>query len=101
MPAGLFFAVIFLYNGGARAECRSAILMEMQNGRVLYAQNADEELPVASTTKIMTALLAIERGNMRGKQFSIPFYPHHPALDHPGMTGWPPPGRSLAQRRRS
>ena len=61
--AGLFFAAVFLYNGAALASGRSAVLMEMETGRVLYAQNADEPLPMASTTKIMTALLAIERGD--------------------------------------
>ena len=58
--AGLFFAVVFLYNGCAKAEARSALLMEYGTGRVLYAQNAHEPLPMASTTKIMTALLALE-----------------------------------------
>lgn len=64
MLAGLFLALIFLYNsGGALAEgARSAILMEAETGRVLYAYNAHEALPMASTTKVMTALLALERG---------------------------------------
>ena len=64
--AGLFFAALLLYNGHARAEtaARSAILIEMETGRVLYAQNAREPLPMASTTKIMTALLAIEKGDL-------------------------------------
>lgn len=65
--AGLFFAAVFLYNGSAMAAARSAVLMEMDTGRVLYAQNADEALPMASTTKIMTALLAIERGDPEDK----------------------------------
>ncbi|HCG68679.1 MAG TPA: D-alanyl-D-alanine carboxypeptidase [Clostridiales bacterium] len=46
-------------------DCVSAILMEAQTGRVLYEKNADEPLPPASVTKIMTLLLvmeAIERG---------------------------------------
>lgn len=38
----------------------SAILMEASSGRVLYAQNADEKMLIASTTKIMTALVALE-----------------------------------------
>ena len=39
---------------------RGAILMERESGRVLMAQNADERRPMASTTKVMTALLALE-----------------------------------------
>ena len=65
MLAGLFIAVILLYNGSALAEgARSAILIEMETGRVLYEQNAHEALPMASTTKIMTALLALELGDL-------------------------------------
>lgn len=67
MLAGLFFALIFLYNGGARGEARSAVLMEMNTGRVLYEQNAHEPLPMASTTKIMTALVALEEGRLQDR----------------------------------
>ena len=64
--AGLFFAAFLLYNGGAAAEpaARSAILMEAETGRVLYEKNAHEPLPMASTTKVMTALLALEEGEL-------------------------------------
>ncbi len=46
-------------------DCKSAILIEQSTGRVLYEKNADEKLPPASVTKIMTLLLifeALERG---------------------------------------
>lgn len=39
----------------------SAILVETENGRVLFAKNAQEPRAMASTTKIMTALLALEQ----------------------------------------
>ncbi|MDD3074189.1 MAG: D-alanyl-D-alanine carboxypeptidase, partial [Eubacteriales bacterium] len=38
----------------------SAILIETGSGRVLYEHNAHQERPIASTTKIMTALVATE-----------------------------------------
>ena len=38
--------------------------MEMETVRVLSEYNARARLPMASTTKVMTALLAIERGNL-------------------------------------
>lgn len=41
-------------------KCKSAILMEASSGKVLYEQNADEALPPASVTKIMTLLLVME-----------------------------------------
>ena len=41
-------------------DCRSVILMEANTGSVLYEMNADEALPPASVTKIMTLLLVME-----------------------------------------
>lgn len=41
-------------------DCKSAILIEANTGRVLYEQNADEALPPASVTKVMTLLLVME-----------------------------------------
>ncbi|MFA9455591.1 D-alanyl-D-alanine carboxypeptidase family protein [Halalkalibacter sp. APA_J-10(15)] len=43
---------------------QAAILMEQESGRVLYEKNAHDQLRIASITKIMTALLAIESGKM-------------------------------------
>lgn len=40
------------------------ILMEEESGRILVEKNAYEKMPMASTTKIMTALVAIELGNL-------------------------------------
>lgn len=48
--------------------CKSAILMEATNGRILYEQNSDEPLSPASITKIMTLLLifeALEEGKIQ------------------------------------
>ena len=41
-------------------ECKSAILMEATTGNILYEQNADEALPPASVTKVMTLLVGLE-----------------------------------------
>ncbi len=41
-------------------ECKSAILMEASTGKILFEQNADEALPPASVTKVMTLLLIME-----------------------------------------
>lgn len=40
---------------------RSCILTDAESGRVLYEKNADEFLPIASTTKILTAMVVLER----------------------------------------
>jgi len=42
----------------------SAILMDADSGRILYEQNADKQMLIASTTKILTALVAIQEGNL-------------------------------------
>ncbi|WP_285890270.1 D-alanyl-D-alanine carboxypeptidase family protein [Halalkalibacter oceani] len=42
----------------------AAMLMEAESGRVLYAKNEHSPMRIASITKIMTALLAIESGKM-------------------------------------
>lgn len=42
----------------------SAILVDADSGRVLYEQNADARMLIASTTKILTALVAIREGNL-------------------------------------
>lgn len=49
--------------GAPAAICKSAILMEASTGQILYEQNADEALPPASVTKIMTLLLIMEAIN--------------------------------------
>ena len=41
-------------------DCASAVLMEAQTGKILYAQNENEALPPASVTKVMTLLLVME-----------------------------------------
>ena len=42
----------------------AAILMDVDSGRVLYERNADARMLIASTTKIMTALVAIRDGDL-------------------------------------
>ena len=41
----------------------SAVLMDADNGRILLQKNGTEVLPMASTTKIMTCILALEQAN--------------------------------------
>jgi D-alanyl-D-alanine carboxypeptidase (penicillin-binding protein 5/6) len=45
---------------GPSVQARAAILMNLDDGRVLYARSADTRRPMASTTKIMTGMLALE-----------------------------------------
>lgn len=44
--------------------CVSCVLIDQYSGRILYGKNSDKILPMASTTKIVTAIVAIENGNL-------------------------------------
>ncbi|OOM09133.1 D-alanyl-D-alanine carboxypeptidase family protein [Clostridium saccharobutylicum] len=65
------FAQILCINVSAdtkfRVNARCAIAMDKESGTVLFEQNAYELVPMASTTKILTALIAIEQGNLDRK----------------------------------
>lgn len=43
---------------------KSAVLMDGDSGRILYEKNGYEILPMASTTKIMTCIVALENGDL-------------------------------------
>ena len=46
---------------------RSSIVMDLDSGRVLYQNNADEERLIASITKIMTCIIAIEERDLNSE----------------------------------
>ena len=65
---GILAASVFTCNAFAiSTSAASAVLIEQESGRVLYTQNADEERLIASITKIMTAVVAIEHGDLRAE----------------------------------
>lgn len=43
---------------------KAAVLIDASDDSILYSKNADSRLPMASTTKIMTALVALEYGDL-------------------------------------
>lgn len=55
------------YSSGAK----SAILIEAKTGRILYSKNSSQELPMASTTKIVTAITVIENCDDLDKKITI------------------------------
>ena len=70
--AAALLAAVLLYPAGANAiSAEKAILMDGQTGRVIFEKCADERSLVASTTKIMTALLVCENCNVL-EQLRIP-----------------------------
>lgn len=46
--------------GAPRINARSAAILDVRTGKILYAKNASLRLPPASTTKLMTVLLSME-----------------------------------------
>ncbi|BAK99548.1 D-alanyl-D-alanine carboxypeptidase [Oscillibacter valericigenes Sjm18-20] len=66
----LLCAILILYSVFPCRVCAistsatSAVLMDVDSGRVLYAQNENAKMLIASTTKIMTALVALENGDL-------------------------------------
>ena len=68
----MFFAVLFSLNVNALSDvsAKSAILINGTTGEVIFSKNVNEQLPMASTTKIMTALLLAEK-NTPQKQVTV------------------------------
>ena len=59
-------------NGGEPSvSAKAAVLMTADNSTVLYEKAAEEKLPMASTTKIMTALLTLEAAQAEDRQVKI------------------------------
>lgn len=67
--ACLAVVLVCLLPSVARAEevgtsASACVIIDEASGRVLLSHNAETALPMASTTKVMTALLAIESGDL-------------------------------------
>lgn len=45
----------------------AAVVIDQNSGRILYSKNSDIRLPMASTTKIMTTIVALEKGNLNDR----------------------------------
>lgn len=55
--------LLFPVVGSAQMNVRSAILMDMDSGKILYEQNADTPIPPASLTKILSMYVALDQIN--------------------------------------
>lgn len=71
----LFLALLAGLVGSARAvgtKASCAILMDADSGRILYEQNIHEPRLIASITKLMTALVAVEQTTDLDEEFIVP-----------------------------
>ncbi len=62
--AGLLAAALLYPAPVSAISAKSAVLMDGQTGRILYEHNSDARSLIASTTKIMTALVVCEQCNV-------------------------------------
>ncbi len=67
--AGILVLLLFLcsslvYGAEPSVGAQGAALMDGNTGRLLWGKNAEEPLAMASTTKIMTAILVLENANL-------------------------------------
>jgi len=69
---------------------KAAVVMETSTGRIIYAKGADEKRPPASTTKMMTLIVALEHGNLDGIVTTSPR-----AAAAEGSSMWLAPGEQL------
>ena len=63
----ILFLALFLFWFPVKVEAISAesyVVMDYDSGRILMSQNATREKLIASTTKIMTAIIALENGDI-------------------------------------
>lgn len=62
----IFVLVLIPLNVSALStSAKAAVVLNGDNGEIIYSQNADTRLSMASTTKIMTGLLLCEYGNFQ------------------------------------
>ena len=57
-------ALLLVLPRAGAVSARAAIVIDADTGETLFEQNADSRLPMASTTKIMTALVALGEGDL-------------------------------------
>ncbi len=69
--------------GGVKA--RGAVLADAATGQVLWGRDVDTERPMASVTKVMTALLVLQRGDL-GREIRVPKAAVSYAWKHGGET---------------
>ena len=96
MKALLLFLAVLLLPAGASARevgtsAKACVIIDEQSGCVLLEHNAAAPLPMASTTKVMTALLALEHGDL-----SAPVTCSRNAFGVPGTSIYLSQGETLS-----
>ena len=74
--------MLSVHAGAAEVSAKCAIVYEPETGTVLFEKNADERMLIASTTKIMTALVVLESCSLDEK---VAVRPEHCAVEGSSM----------------
>ena len=75
--------------------CRAACLIDQQTGTVLYEKNADQQMPIASITKVMTLLLTFEAVHNGQLTMDTPVPVSEHAYHMGGSQIWLEPGEQF------
>ena len=63
----LFSNYSYAVDDGLKIYSDAVIIIENKTGQTLYEKNSEQKMYPASTTKILTAILTIEKGNLQDK----------------------------------
>lgn len=63
--------IVFPYSLGPKLSAKSAMVVDLGSGDVLFAKNPEAVLPVASITKLMTALVFLENKTKRWDELAL------------------------------
>ncbi len=64
MIVGVFPTTTYANEESLQLYAQAAVLMDGESGRILYSKNGDETKANASTTKVLTCILALELGDL-------------------------------------
>jgi len=81
----------------AKVKAKGAVLADAATGQVLWGRDVGTERPMASVTKVMTALLVLESGDL-GRQIRVPRAAFSYAWKYGGETAALRPGDVLTAR---
>lgn len=56
----VFTGSAFAQQGGLNLKSRAALIFDAQQGRAIYSKNTDNIMPIASITKLMTAMVVLD-----------------------------------------
>lgn len=85
-------------NASAQTSARAMCTLEINSGRILYAKNEEARLPMASTTKIVTAIAVIEAAEEQGLDLDAKIRVHDKSIGIEGTSIYMKRGEQLSIR---